>query len=569
MKDFARLGLSDPLVETIEAMGFETATPIQAQAIPRLLQNDTDFIGLAQTGTGKTAAFGLPLIELVDVKNRQTQALVLAPTRELCLQITKELMAFGRHLRQLRIVSVYGGADIKKQITEIRKGAQIVVATPGRLRDLMRRKVVDIRQIQYVVLDEADEMLNMGFKEEIDEILEDTPDEKLTWLFSATMPNSVRQIATTYMSKPVEMSAGERNTSNRDIAHQYVWARPSERYDLLRRFIDADINLFGLVFTRTRRDARELAEKLSNDGYNADALHGDLNQRQRDLVMDRFRRRKLRLLVATDVAARGIDVQDITHVFHYNIPDDMNFYTHRSGRTGRAGRKGISLILAHPKDKGLIRILERRLKVRFELATIPSSRDILEQRLHRYFKKVKETTPDDILEEFLPQLMDELDELTKEELVHRIVSYSFRKSLKTFKQSKDYGRQKSMNNKDKGKGKERDRGRQKEWEYAPANRKQRRLFINIGTMDVSNKGELLDILSEHATIERSDIGKLEMNKRHTFFQIEEEAAPKIIKAFRDSFIDGRSIRINDGDQTGRKNRKGEKKFKKKKGKKRK
>ncbi|MEM9919317.1 MAG: DEAD/DEAH box helicase, partial [Bacteroidota bacterium] len=536
MNEFASLGLSGPLVETIEALGFSVPTPIQTKAIPELLNGDTDFVGLAQTGTGKTAAFGLPLIERVDTNDHRTQALVLAPTRELCLQIAKELMAFGRHRRALRITAVYGGADIKRQMQEIKKGTQIVAATPGRLRDLMRRKAINISEIQFVVLDEADEMLNMGFKEEIDEILEDTPEDKLTWLFSATMPDSVRRIARNYMSNPLEISAGERNTSNKDISHQFVWTRPSERYDVLRRFIDADPDIFGLVFTRTRRDAGELAERLSNDGYSADAIHGDLNQRQRDRVMDRFRTKKVRLLIATDVAARGIDVQDISHVFHYNIPEDMNFYTHRSGRTGRAGNKGISLILAHPKDKRLIQILERRLKVRFEPAQVPSSHAILEKRLNKYFRKVKETVPDDILDDFLPSIMNELEELTKTELIHRLVSYSFRKSLKTFRQSKDYGRQQGF---DRDKGRRKDRTIGEPSLYRTSGRG-RRLFINIGQMDVSGKKELLDLLSQSGGIARSSIGKLDMSRKHTFFDVEEEVAPKLIKAFRNSTIDGRA-----------------------------
>ena len=336
MNEFLALGLSQPVVDAIETLGYESPTPIQSQAIPQLLNNDTDFIGVAQTGTGKTAAFGLPLIEMVDPSLPVTQALILAPTRELCLQLSRELGQFAQFRKGLRILPVYGGADIGKQIRELKKGIQIVAATPGRLRDLMRRRAVDISKIQYIVLDEADEMLNMGFKEEIDEILQATPESRLTWLFSATMPEEVRRISNQYMVKPFELSVGKPNAGNEDIDHQYVTVRPKDRYETLRRFLDYDSDVYGLVFCRTRRDAGELAEQLSRDGYRTDALHGDLSQAQRDRVMEGFRSRHIRILVATDVAARGIDVDNITHVFHHNIPEDLNFYTHRSGRIGRA-----------------------------------------------------------------------------------------------------------------------------------------------------------------------------------------------------------------------------------------
>ena len=348
MNEFSILGLSKPLIDAIEELGFIQPTPIQSKAIPELLQNDTDLVGLAQTGTGKTAAFGLPLVELVETSERHTQALILAPTRELCLQIANELKQFGKHFPLLKIVEVYGGADIGRQIREVKKGAQIIVATPGRLRDMINRRAVNLNQVEYVVLDEADEMLNMGFKQEIDDILDNTPEDKLTWLFSATMPEDVRRISLNYMSNPLELNVGSKNTANDDIDHQYVVTRPSERYEVLRRYLDFDSEIFALVFCRTRGDSKELADQLARDGYNADALHGDLNQAQRDRVMDGFRTGRLRVLIATDVAARGIDVNDITHVFHFNIPEDRAFYTHRSCRTGRAGKKGISLVLCHP-----------------------------------------------------------------------------------------------------------------------------------------------------------------------------------------------------------------------------
>ncbi|MEL6850670.1 MAG: DEAD/DEAH box helicase, partial [Bacteroidota bacterium] len=341
MESFLSLGLSQPLVDSIGTLGFKTPTLIQQKAIPSMLTEDRDLVGLAQTGTGKTAAFGLPLVELVNDSEKRIQALVLAPTRELCLQIQKELSLFGQHRKNLKIKAVYGGTDIGVQIRDLRRGAHIIAATPGRLRDLIRREVVDLEQLDFLVLDEADEMLNMGFKEELDDILQYTPEEKRTWLFSATMPAEVRRISRDYMVDPIEVEAGKQNEAHADIEHQFVITRASERLPVLKRFLDVEPNAYALVFCRTRRDTKELADQLMEAGYHADALHGDLNQIQRDRVMARFRQKQIQILVATDVAARGIDVQDLTHVFHFNLSEDLSFYKHRAGRTGRAGSKGV------------------------------------------------------------------------------------------------------------------------------------------------------------------------------------------------------------------------------------
>lgn len=546
MKDFEKLGLSQPLVENIESLGFITPTTIQTQAIPKLLEDNTDLVGLAQTGTGKTAAFGLPLIELVDSSIFQTQALVLAPTRELCLQITKELKQFGSHDKLLRIQSVYGGTDIVRQIREIKKGAHIIVATPGRLRDLIRRKAVNITEIGYVILDEADEMLNMGFKEEIDDILKNTPEEKLTWLFSATMPDEVRRISRSYMSEPLELSVGERNIGNEDIEHKYVIVRSSERYEALKRFLDYEALMFGLIFTRTRRDSMKLAELLSKDGYSADALHGDLNQSQRDRVMASFRNGRIKILVATDVAARGIDVQDITHVFHYNIPEDLSFYTHRSGRTARAGKKGISLVLAHPKDMGLLRLLERKIKVRFSVAHIPTGREICQQRLLQHIKKIKEVEQSEDIQEFLPAIIEEFETLSKEEIIEKMATHSFSRFLKKYRYAED------LNPTEKGRKKP----------GSGAGVDVQRLFINIGTMDVHGKVGFLTLVSEHAQIPRKSIGRIDMQKKYTFFEVENGMAKRVINAFQDSEYQGRLLRVNDEKETRKR-----KDFKKKKSKK--
>lgn len=522
MKKFEELGLSPALQKAIGEMGFIHPTPIQEQAIPRLLQEETDFVGLAQTGTGKTAAFGLPLLERVDPRSSEVQALVIVPTRELCLQVSTELEQFAAFRTGMSILPVYGGADIGRQIRLLKAGVHIIVATPGRLRDLMRRRAANITTVQIVVLDEADEMLNMGFKDEIDEILEDTPQEKKVWLFSATMPPEIRRIAETYMEDPFELSIGQKNTTNEDIEHQYVLIRPSERYEVLRRFLEFESDVFALVFCRTRRETSEVAEKLQNDGFPADALHGELSQAQRDSVMSRFRSRNLRILVATDVAARGIDVDDITHVFHFNIPDDINFYTHRSGRTGRAGKKGISLVLAHPKDDQLIRRLEKKLKTQFIRARIPSGREVMEKKIGEFFENVIQTEPSEEVRDLLSPLMDKLQMLAPEEQALRLTALALGDTLQAFLRSR-YDRTDNKNSsKANGFG----------------------LYINIGKTDVENKGNLLGIICKQANITGSSIGKIDMQDRHSIFFVEKELAQKVIAGFDGFNLQGRAIRVN-------------------------
>lgn len=547
MNEFSTLGLSQPLVDAIEELGFVQPTPIQSKAIPELLNNETDLVGLAQTGTGKTAAFGLPLVELVETDEKHIQALILAPTRELCLQIANELKLFGKHFPQLKITEVYGGADIGQQIRQLKKGVHIVVATPGRLRDLIKRKAIKLGGVEYVVLDEADEMLNMGFKQEIDDILENTPEDKLTWLFSATMPDEVRRISKNYMSDPIELSVGSRNTSNADIDHQYVITRPSERYEVLKRFLDFDASIFGLVFCRTRQDTKELADRLSHDGYNADALHGDLNQAQRDRVMAKFRTGRLQLLIATDVAARGIDVNDISHVFHFNIPEDRAFYTHRSGRTGRAGKQGISLILCHPKDLFMIREIERRLKVKFSIAHIPTGQEICQQRLKEHFQKIQNVEANEAIQAYLPEILIELEEYTKEELIEKVASLSFNRFLENYRYAVD------LNKKAKDKKKTRSR-----------DAKMTSLFINIGEIDVDGKGGFLSFICEASGIPGSAVGRIKLMDKHSFFDVEEELAEGVIHHVSKASINGRKIRINSGDRTNSKRKgKKDKKYRKK------
>ena len=526
MNNFERLGLSQPLLNAIQALGYESPTSIQKEAIPQLLSKDSDLVGLAQTGTGKTAAFGLPLIQLIDTHFNAVQGLILAPTRELCLQITNELNLFGKFTENLKITPVYGGADIRKQMMDVRKGTHIIVATPGRLRDLMRRGVVKLETIRYFVLDEADEMLNMGFKEEIDEILLDAPPTKNTWLFSATMPADVRKIARDYMDHPIEVKGENLHQAHSQITHEYVIVRPADRFEALKRFLDADSETFGLVFTRTRNDAKDLAENLSKEGYQAAALHGDLNQSQRDRVMSLFRGRHLQLLVATDVAARGIDVTNITHVFHFNIPDDLAFYTHRSGRTGRAGNTGHSIVFAHPNDRRILKVMEKRLQINFEEANIPSGIDIFKKHLEQSITKVKDLDINGRLDPFMDKLEEAYKEMSKTELIKRFTAITLGKHLDAYN-IKNLPDIRSERNNTKN-----------------PNAKWVRLFINVGSMDVRDKGAFLSLLCETSGLTGADIGRIDLQRKHSFFDVEESVYQKVVQKFNQFDLNGRPIRVN-------------------------
>ncbi len=438
MNAFERLGLRESLVRAVTELGFSQPTPIQEQTIPVLLEKETDFIGLAQTGTGKTAAYGLPLLEKIHLKERGVQALVLAPTRELCVQISNDLQAFAKYYGGLRVCAVYGGANISKQMRELRDGVHVVVATPGRLIDLLERKSADISSVRYVVLDEADEMLNMGFRDEIDSILDNTPDTRHTWLFSATMPNEVRSIASNYMQDAHELQIGTKNTGAENIEHVYYVIHARDRYEALKRLVDATPDIFGIVFCRTKSETQEVAEKLIKDGYNADALHGDLSQPQRDKVMSHYRQRSLQLLVATDVAARGIDVNDVTHVIQYNLPDEIENYTHRSGRTARAGKSGISIVLITVREMFLIRKLEHVIGKKFRLGRIPGPAEVCESQLMALVKKIHDVEVDEKgISKYLPAVRAELEDLTKDELVSRFVSIEFNRFLEYYRNAQD------------------------------------------------------------------------------------------------------------------------------------
>jgi ATP-dependent RNA helicase DeaD len=529
MQSFETLGLSGDLVAAIQKLGFEQPTPVQEQAIPVLLEGTQDVVALAQTGTGKTAAFGLPLIELVSERDKTTQALVLAPTRELCLQITNDLDKFSQAVKNLNIVSVYGGASIAEQIRRVKKGAQIIVATPGRLMDLLDRKVVNLEVIRFVVLDEADEMLNMGFKDDIDHILSHTSDEKNVWLFSATMPSEVRRIANTYMVDPIELTVGERNQSNQNIEHQYMIVDDKDRYPALKRIVDYNLDIFAVVFCRTKLDTQRVAEHLIRDGYNADALHGDLTQQQRDRVMKSFKSKTLQILVATDVAARGIDVSNITHVIHMNLPDEIEFYTHRSGRTARAGKKGISIALISRKEVQKIRQIEKMIKAKFEHKLVPSGKEVCEKRVLNIVHRIREVNVvDQEIDHFLPAVYDELSNLSKEEIIKRFTALEFNHFLDYYRDAADLNRSGDRSDRNEGAGR-----------YVTGER----LFINVGKMDGLDSGKLLGLICDRTKISKDKVGKIDLKGAYSFFEIEKGLVDKVRDHLHGFDYKGRIVRI--------------------------
>jgi ATP-dependent RNA helicase DeaD len=537
MKSFDALGLSKELVETIRQMGFETPTPIQEKAIPVLLKGDTDLVGLAQTGTGKTAAFGLPLLDLVDKDNRATQALVVAPTRELSVQITSDLENFSKNGKPLNIVTVYGGASISEQIRKVRRGAQIIVATPGRLIDLLSRKVVDLTHIQFVVLDEADEMLNMGFKEDIDEILSTTPDTKKVWLFSATMPREVRDIASNYMSNPQEIAMEGRQQGNENIDHQFAAVDERDKYLALKRFVDYTPDIFGVIFCRTKIDTQKIAEHLIKDGYNADSLHGDLTQAQRDRVMKSFKNKTLQLLVATDVAARGIDVSSITHVIHMNMPDEMEFYTHRSGRTARAGKKGISLAIVSKKELGRIHQVEKSLKRKFTQVPIPTGDEVCQQKIVGLVQKVRSVeVNDEEIDSFLPEVYHELKDLSKEDIIKRFASIEFNRFLEYYRDARDLNKSEKRTSYVSD-GEDRS--------YSSGDR----IFINIGKMDGLDTGSLLGLICDYGEVSKDKVGRIDLKGAYSFFEIEKGLTDQVMNGFQGVEVRGRKVRLEmTGDQ---------------------
>ncbi len=503
---FEKLGLSNDLLRAVTDLGFETPTPIQQQTIPLLSKELTDIVALAQTGTGKTAAFGLPMLERINTEEKKVQALILAPTRELCVQITNDLKNYSKYLRGFSITSVYGGASIENQIRDIKRGVQVIAATPGRLLDLIERRAVNLGTVNIVVLDEADEMLNMGFKDSIDAILSETPKDKHTWLFSATMPREVERIARTYMNKPVELTSGKKNEGASTIKHVYYVVNPRERYMALKRVVDYYPEIFGIVFCRTRAETQDVAESLIKDGYSADALHGDLSQAQRDFVMKRFRNRTLQMLVATDVAARGIDVDNITHVINYNLPEDVENYTHRSGRTGRAGKSGISIAIISPKESGKIRDIERILKTKFDKLDVPTGVDVCEKQLFHLVHQLHDVeVKDEEIEKFLPAIYEELKDLSKEELIKRFISEEFNRFYNYYQNAPD------LNMGKEGKG---------SVEGAFGNGRTTRFFINMGNMDGFNPNAMKDFLSDAVKLHPRMVFNIDVKDSFSFFETE-------------------------------------------------
>jgi len=533
MNKFEQLGLNESLMRAVNDMGFETPSDIQEKAIPILLQQDTDMVALAQTGTGKTAAFGFPLIQKVDATKRHTQALILSPTRELCLQITNEIKNYSKYVPGLHSVAIYGGASIVEQAKDVKKGAQIIVATPGRMQDMINRGMINISQIKYCILDEADEMLNMGFYDDIVSILSTTPEDKSTWLFSATMPQEVARIAREFMRKPLEITVGTKNSGTATVSHEFYVVNAKDRYEALKRLADANPDIFSVIFCRTKRDTQSVAEKLIADGYNAAALHGDLSQAQRDGVMKAFRGRQIQMLVATDVAARGIDVDNITHVVNYQLPDEIETYNHRSGRTGRAGKLGISIVIITKSEIRKIHAIEKIIKQKFEEKPIPSGIEICEIQLLHLANKIKDTEVDHEIDNYLPAINEVLNGLTKEELVKKMVSVEFNRFINYYKKKRDLSSSSPSDNTN----------------YAQEGDAVR-YFINIGSRDNFDWMSLKDFLRDTLELGRDDVFKVDVKEGFSFFNTDAAHTDRVMDVLNNIQMDGRKINVeiskNDG-----------------------
>jgi ATP-dependent RNA helicase DeaD len=529
MNKFEQLGLNESLLLAIKDLGFENPSEVQEKAIPALLEQNTDLVALAQTGTGKTAAFGFPLIQKIDAEDRSTQALILSPTRELCLQITNEIKQYSKYVKGLHTVAVYGGASITEQAREVKRGAQIIVATPGRMQDMINRGLVNIKNINYCILDEADEMLNMGFYDDIVSILSDTPDEKNTWLFSATMPAEVARIAKKFMANPVEITVGHKNSGSKTVSHEFYVVNARDRYEALKRLADANPDIFSVVFCRTKRDTQAVAEKLIEDGYNAAALHGDLSQAQRDGVMKSFRGRQIQMLVATDVAARGIDVDNVTHVVNYQLPDEIETYNHRSGRTGRAGKLGTSIVIITKSEIRKIHSIEKIIQQKFEEKTIPSGIEICEIQLLHLANKIKDTEVDHEIDNYLPAINEVLDGLTKEELIKKMVSVEFNRFINYYKKKRDLSGEKS------------DRGSSEPREIRAGDPV--RYFVNIGARDDFDWMQLKDFLKETLDLGRDDVFKVDVKEGFSFFNTDGEHTNKVMSILNGFDLNGRRINV--------------------------
>ncbi|MFC2129433.1 DEAD/DEAH box helicase [Bacteroidota bacterium] len=557
--EFKDLGLESGVLKAVEKLGFKEPSEIQEKAIPVLIKGEDDFVGLAQTGTGKTAAYGLPAIQYTDFSINHTQVLVVCPTRELCMQITKDLENFAKFQDKPNIVPVYGGSSIMDQIQRIKKGAHIVVATPGRLLDLINRKAVKLKTVTRVILDEADEMLNMGFKEDIDAILEQTPSSKKVWLFSATMPKEVRRIAKNYMHEPVEITIGKQNALAVNIEHQYFMMKERDRYYALKRILDYYPDIFGLIFCRTRRETGQVSEKLEKDGYNVVSLHGDLSQGQRDAAMKKFRDRTASILVATDVAARGLDVDDITHVIHYNLPDDHENYTHRSGRTARAGRSGLSLTLINTREIYKINQIQKSGNINIEYKAIPHAEDICEKRMYAMMDKVIKTQVDDeAIERYWPVIYEKLQRFTSDEIVMKFISAEFNSYLDYYKSAGNLNAKEDEERGGRGRG-DRDKGerdRRGRTESGSQNRNlsgpKAKYFINLGEKMNMNKGALLRLICTGTGISSNQIGRIDVQRAFSFFEVDESVAHKILPKMEEGSYEGKTFVIAPSQEKGSK-----------------
>lgn len=559
MKTFEELGVSQEIRKAIEEMGYENPMPVQEEVIPYLLGNGNDVVALAQTGTGKTAAFGLPLIQKIDVKNCAPQALVLCPTRELCLQIAGDLTDYSKYITDLKILPVYGGSSIDSQIRSMKRGVHIIVATPGRLIDLMERKVARLETVRNVVMDEADEMLNMGFTDSINTILENVPKDRNTLMFSATMSPEIARIAKTYLHDAKEITIGTKNEGSKNVNHVAYIVHAKDKYLALKRVVDFYPQIYGIVFCRTRKETQEIADKLIQDGYSADSLHGELSQAQRDLVMQKFRQRHLQLLVATDVAARGLDVDSLTHVINYGLPDDIESYTHRSGRTGRAGKTGISIAIINLREKGKMREIERIIKKKFEVSELPTGKEICEQQLIKVIDDIEKVkVSEEEIETFLPGVYRKLDWLSKEDLIKRVVSLEFNRFLDYYKNAPEIeqpkANDKKAETKESRKGDKEKVGRKAEKGYT-------RLFLNLGKTDGFYTNQIIDLVNRNLKKERIQIGRIDLMQNFSFFEVIQEQAPQVIKALNKVVLSGgRKVCVEiAGENTGKSDKSGKKK----------
>lgn len=559
MKTFEELGVSPEIRKAIEELGYENPMPVQEEVIPYLLGNGNDVVALAQTGTGKTAAFGLPLIQKIDVKNCVPQALVLCPTRELCLQIAGDLTDYSKYITDLKILPVYGGSSIDSQIRSLKRGVHIIVATPGRLIDLMERKVAQLATIRDVVMDEADEMLNMGFTDSINAILENIPQDRNTLMFSATMSPEIARIAKTYLHEAKEITIGTKNEGSKNVNHVAYIVHAKDKYLALKRVVDFYPQIYGIVFCRTRKETQEIADKLIQDGYNADSLHGELSQAQRDLVMQKFRQRHLQLLVATDVAARGLDVNDLTHVINYGLPDDTESYTHRSGRTGRAGKTGISIAIINLREKGRMKEIEHIIKKKFEVSVLPSGQEICQQQLIKVIDDIEKVkVNEEEIETFLPGIYRKLDWLDKEDLIKRVVSLEFNRFLDYYKNAPEIEQPKA--NEKKSEAKESRKG-DKEKVGRKAEKGYTRLFLNLGKIDGFYTNQIIDLVNRNLRKERIQIGRIDLMQNFSFFEVIQEQAPQVLKALNKVVLSGgRKVCVEiAGENTGKSDKSGKKK----------